>query len=470
VPLQPPEIANEFPATDAEVENPVEDERIVPDATQDSNQDPTEMPEQELAEHDNPEPSPEAPAPELNFNTSLGLAGNFGGGQGGGERGGLIHARSRGRGLGKPPVPPENVEAAHVWLADHQNPEGLWSAAGFGDDSRRTGARKTYNREFVRPGDPEGDGGWDRSVDVGLTGLALLAFTGDLNTHKQGRYRVNVRRALTWLLRVQDNQGCFGPREDDHFVYNHAIATMAMAELYLITEDRLLRPGVARAVDFILRAQNPGLGWRYGVRPGNTDSSVTGWMVLTLHTARMAGIEFDASKSFEDAANWFKLVTHDAGGYPRTGYDSPGGNGARLRAATAYDNLPAMDAIHIMSMLFMHKAVPNDPVLRAQAGAITQELPQWRLEKLDFYYWYYASLALFQQGGSAWEKWERPLAQTLLNNQRGFGSERHESPATLDEHGSWDPIDAWGSAGGRVYATAINCLTLQVWYRYARMK
>jgi len=33
-------------------------------------------------------------------------------------------------------------------------------------------------------------------------------------------------------------------------------------------------------------------------------------------------------------------------------------------------------------------------------------------------------------------------------------------------YGSWDPIDAWGTAGGRVYATAINALTLEVYYRY----
>jgi hypothetical protein len=28
--------------------------------------------------------------------------------------------------------------------------------------------------------------------------------------------------------------------------------------------------------------------------------------------------------------------------------------------------------------------------------------------------------------------------------------------------GSWDPVDKWGSEGGRVYATAINVLTLSL--------
>jgi hypothetical protein len=37
------------------------------------------------------------------------------------------------------------------------------------------------------------------------------------------------------------------------------------------------------------------------------------------------------------------------------------------------------------------------------------------------------------------------------------------------ENGSWDPIGAWGTAGGRVYATAINCLSLEIYYRYGRV-
>ena len=35
-------------------------------------------------------------------------------------------------------------------------------------------------------------------------------------------------------------------------------------------------------------------------------------------------------------------------------------------------------------------------------------------------------------------------------------------------NGSWDPDqERWGADGGRVYATAINALTLEIFYRYA---
>jgi hypothetical protein len=32
--------------------------------------------------------------------------------------------------------------------------------------------------------------------------------------------------------------------------------------------------------------------------------------------------------------------------------------------------------------------------------------------------------------------------------------------------GSWDPDPVWGGHGGRVYATAVAALTLEVYYRY----
>ena len=50
------------------------------------------------------------------------------------------------------------------------------------------------------------------------------------------------------------------------------------------------------------------------------------------------------------------------------------------------------------------------------------------------------------------------MQKSLLGTQRVGG----------DEDGSWDPIGEWGIAGGRVYATAIGAMTLEVYYRFRR--
>ena len=38
-----------------------------------------------------------------------------------------------------------------------------------------------------------------------------------------------------------------------------------------------------------------------------------------------------------------------------------------------------------------------------------------------------------------------------------------------DEKGSWDPVGPWGYAGGRVYATALMTLCMEVYFRYGRV-
>jgi hypothetical protein len=134
-----------------------------------------------------------------------------------------------------------------------------------------------------------------------------------------------------------------------------------------------------------------------------------------------------------------------------------------------------MDAIYVMSMLVMDKADLNDKMIKSQSKVCIEKdyLPSWDQNKIDYYYWYYASLALFQVGGSIWQTWEKSMVKVLLDYQRGWHPKDQEkglgTKELLDEHGSWDAVDAWSAAGGRVYATAINCLTLEVYYRYQRL-
>ena len=75
------------------------------------------------------------------------------------------------------------------------------------------------------------------------------------------------------------------------------------------------------------------------------------------------------------------------------------------------------------------------------------------------FYWYWGSYALFQYGGKKWLTWNEAMKNALLSTQRQGGC----------ADGSWDPVGKWGMVGGRVYSTAINTLTLEIYYRYARI-
>ena len=464
---------NEYPDVDKVVPDPSMDDAIVPDRTDEINEDPSEIDNHSLAKNPTADDTlTDSPNPNRGPNSSDGLGGGAGGGGGKGGDGGLKEQRAKPGHKGRPEKQPEHLTGALEWLRDHQNFEGFWSGDKFSEDSTRKNARKTYNLEFVAPGDAKGDKGWGGSADIGLTGLALLAFAGAGEDHRGGNYKETCRRALMYLRKVQCNDGCFGPKDEDNFVYNHAICTMAMAELFAMSGDLALRGNTERAVDFILNAQNVGMGWRYGVKPQENDTSVTGWMVLALKSCKFAGIEFDSHKVYGDAAKWLDTVTVETGGYPKTGYNLPGSDCARLRSAQSYLSNPSMDSINIMTRLFMgdEKWDVNNRVIRSQAAECARNVPEWKHEKIDYYYWYYASLALYQVDGPSWKTWEAAMSKTLFDNQRGWRPEdKGSTKETLDEHGSWDSVDAWGNAGGRVYATAINCLTIEVWSRYKRM-
>jgi len=453
----------------------------------------------------------DSPSPHTGPNSPFGFGGGGGGGNGpgGGPPGGNISRPERPSG-----THPERVDAALQWLADHQNPAGHWSATNFLNDSirikRATPAAVTRTIDFrdhmaKMRGSGDSDTGHE-AFNTGLTGLALLAFVTEGITHKganegHARFSRTVHRATMAVMASQDAEGCFGARDDEEFVYSHAICTMALAELYDLTLSPVIRGRAQRGVDFIIRCQNPGQGWRYGVQPKENDTSVTAWMVLALKSAKGAGLAFDQDASYAGAEAWFTKATgRDDSGYQKTGYDRPAGGNSRFSIAAQYDMNPSMDACAVMSRLFMGTASTGDALVRQQAQNMIAAPAAWTIGgdesngpwKIDMYYWYYASLALFQLGDSYWKPWERELIQpVLLKHQRGYhpkdvaaygkqvansvvtfkdGTENPEAGRwILDEHGSWDPLDPWGSAGGRVYSTAINALTLQVYYRYNKI-
>ena len=61
-----------------------------------------------------------------------------------------------------------------------------------------------------------------------------------------------------------------------------------------------------------------------------------------------------------------------------------------------------------------------------------------------------------------WKGWNEAMKNALVPTQK------LKKDGCTD--GSWDSdVDRWGFEGGRVYAAAINALTLEVYYRYAHV-
>ncbi len=373
------------------------------------------------------------------WNDAIGVGGGAGGAFGGrfGGKRDLVARGGGGRGTERA------VEAGLRWLKNHQSKDGSWSCDNFQAMCKKNICDGKGSTPDYTPGN---------------TGLALLAFLGAGHSMRHGKYKEIVKRGLKYLKSVQTPDGCIGPKvADGHYMYNHTICTMAIAEAYgLSGMTPSLKGPAQKAVDFLMSAQNPYLGWRYGIRPGDNDTSLTGWAVLALKSAKLSELNVPP-EGFAGAKNWLDKVTDDS--FFKTGYTQKGDNGARLPEAQKYQPTEAMTAAGLASRVFMG-AKPEDPVMKGGATLLKNMPPKWDPESgNDYYYWYYGTLAMFQMGGDYWRVWNVGMKEALVKTQRRGG----------DEDGSWDPTSAWGSAGGRCYATAINVLSLEIYYRYGKV-
>ncbi len=147
-------------------------------------------------------------------------------------------------------------------------------------------------------------------ADTALTALALLAYLGAGDTHVQGRYAETVDRGLTYLIGQQKPDGDL--RGDSVVVgmYCHAMATLALCEGYALTGDARLRDPAARAVGFLVRSRaRDGLAWRYSPGEPVGDTSILGWVVMGLKSAKEVGIPIPGEADVRRGAlGWLKQV------------------------------------------------------------------------------------------------------------------------------------------------------------------
>jgi hypothetical protein len=395
-----------------------------------------------VAENPFPDVAADVPAPASALdswqdNPALGLEGGAAGKGGGG--GNLYELRRR-----HPEQP--GVGPALQWLAAHQDADGGWDCDQF--------------MKHDAAGVPC-DGAGSAVHDVGVTGLALLAFLGDGSTMRSGPRREQVRRAVQWLRAQQEDNGRFGAAAAADFVYDHAIAAYAMCEAYGLSGYRVLRAPAQQGLDYLAAHRNPYGAWRYQPRDGDNDASVTGWCVLALQSGRGFGLLVDDG-ALRAAMAFFDQCTDSSGrcGYTRAGECSSrraGDHGRRFPPEKG----EALTAVSLFCRYFTGQDPKEQKTMALAADVLAKKPPVWdaRDGSIDHYYWYYGTYAMYQAGGAHWRDWSRRLTAAVVDTQRKDGNAR----------GSWDPAGVWGEDGGRVYATAILALTLEAYHRYTRL-
>jgi hypothetical protein len=396
----------------------------------------------------------------------------------------------------------EAIRIGLIWLVRHQNDNGSWSAMTCKDHCP---ADKPCQPET---GAGEADAYTDK-FDVGLTSISLLAFLGAGFGHNAKQYVVDtfkakkselgkdvVLKGLKWLVARQNPDGSFSSTGPQRSLYNEALAALALSEAYGLTANRAWKEPAQKAINFICAAQKDSpkgagkWGWRYDAVADiqervkdykndkdfqgelhDADTSVTGWMVMALKSAHASGLEVP-KESEEGAINFVKWASRQDG---LVGYLDAGAAGLPIQGEHDQQykyHGPAMASVAMCVRVFLEQNI-DDPYLKLSAEQIVKELPSVEGDPkdkthslIDYYYWYYGSLALNQLDGpdspkrtnKYWGPWNKAMQESLLSLQ----SKEEKQCST----GGFLKPDRWSYSIGPIYTTAINILTLEVYYRY----
>ena len=352
------------------------------------------------------------------------------------------------------PSTDEAIELGLAFLVNNQLRDGSWSL---------------HRTETGQGASSTGEQPPSLHSDTAATGLAVLAFLGagyhqmdDVYTNQV--YQAVVRNGLDYLLEHQQISGDLYSTEESssHKVvrmYSHGIATLALCEAFGMTQDPDLHEPAQRAVEFIIESQDRKLGgWRY--RPGSgSDTSVTGWMIMALKSAELAGFNVPGDV-FQRTEGWLSRAQASADSPHQYVYSPDAQDTAKHRHGRQPNR--TMTAVGILTRLYLGWR-RDHPDMIAAADYFLENLPSegthTRPER-DTYYWYYATQVMLQMRGDHWDRWNGSIHPLLV------GSQITDGPLA----GSWDPHrpvpDRWAKHAGRIYVTTMNVLSLEVFYRY----
>ena len=126
-------------------------------------------------------------------------------------------------------------------------------------------------------------------TEAGLTALCTLAFLGEGNTARTGKYRNTVRKAQEFLLRFSYTE--FGTSLPAPVAFEAPIVIMALAELYGMDGDSRVKRRAQELVGMGLKYQLANSGW-----PENMANDKVGgwhnttWWISAMRSAQLAGL------------------------------------------------------------------------------------------------------------------------------------------------------------------------------------
>lgn len=277
----------------------------------------------------------------------------------------------------------------------------------------------------------------------GVVGAVAIAFMAAGHVPGEGQYGHVTGKATQYLLNcVQTNGLVYRPESGGPPMYNHGLATLALAEVWGMTGDPRVRSAVQKAVDLICSTQNQKGGWRYQPKIADDDLSVSVMQLMALRAAKDAGIAvpkevIDAGIEYVKKCQNPKRQGKD-GGFAYT----PGGGSGMARTGAGVTSLQvAGDYRSIEVQEGVEYLLECEPVGKRKD------------DNAEFFWYgaYYATVGIYQAqsigtwGKNAWAQWYPAMTRVITERQK--------------PDGKWD-----GPHG--LYPTAMAVVVLAIPYRY----
>ncbi len=324
-----------------------------------------------------------------------------------------------------------NHGGTDVWLASNQEADGHW-------DSKKFGAQS--------------------DADIEQTALALLAFLGAGHSERVGRYKTNVKNGLDWLRKLQREDGAFTKPGQPVDGIAHALAGLAMAEAAGMGNLKPSKDSAQLAFQYSTANHQVGTGsdlsgFTRAAHSTDPDLLTTMFFTMQMKSTKIAGLKVGA-ESFDGALKFLKLCEAGSGkGYSFT----PGLN-------------PSPKATFAGCLIGMSMGYTKDQFELAAAHAFEGFRPVSGEEDCDALMTYIGTLVIFNvdnhyqftaidgEGRGLWKLWNDTMIKNLQKQMIQDG------PAAC-----WNPTGTWAS-GGRLLATELHCLSLEIYYRYKQLK
>lgn len=285
-----------------------------------------------------------------------------------------------------------------------------------------------YDRGLAWLAAQQGESGrWnDQHQGCGVDGICLMAFLASGDDPNFGKHAGTIRRAIRSIITEQDPSTGYLPNS----MYHHGFAMLALAEAYGVADESMLwdstapatkKRTIAEALDLAVRCaataqkKNRLGGWRYSPDATDSDTSVTGAVLMGLLAARNAGVSVP-DETVNAALDYVSRSTGRDGSVAYSGGIGGGGGSINLSAISVLVNAVGRRR--------------DSDAFKWALRRISSSLEAGENHGYIEYYRYYMAQALFQGNYEAWQKWNGATARQLKDTQSADGSFNNSAYST----------------------------------------